>query len=345
MAKVSFVVAVYNVSEYIEHCARTLFEQTLEDIEIVFVDDCSPDNSVALIRHLLESYPHREKQVKFVRHEENKGLPASRKDGVEASAGEYILFVDGDDYVETNMAERLYAFAKETASDIVIFDSTNVLNGTTKRFDRFEDQDVVSSELIRDRTMNHLTSPTVWCRMYRRELFGNQFPWPPCNMAEDVALTSVITYFAEKLSYLHESFYYYRFNPESITKKNSAESEWRCSNEYRQNMEVVKAFFEEHGLAEKYARGLLSGMMSSKNRVLPFTDKPRYRRLWFSTFPEATKIMFWGNGQFKSTYREKIWIIVIALGLFPLLGRRLMSKRLRPDTIWRGDFTLSRINQ
>ena len=79
MMKVSLLVPVYGVEKYIRQCSRTLFGQTYDDIEYVFVDDCSPDNSVAVIRQVLAEYPHREQQVRIVRHDHNRGLEATRK--------------------------------------------------------------------------------------------------------------------------------------------------------------------------------------------------------------------------------------------------------------------------
>ena len=98
--KVSFVVAVYNVGEYVEECVRSLCEQTLEEIEIVIVDDGSTDGSMEKAERVLGLFAERKERAKMVRHEENKGLPQTRWDGIKASSGEYIIVVDGDDYVD-----------------------------------------------------------------------------------------------------------------------------------------------------------------------------------------------------------------------------------------------------
>lgn len=120
--KVSIVVAIYNVAQYIEDCVRSLCRQTLDDIEIILVDDCSPDNSIELAMRVLEEFPHRKPQVKVVRHEKNTGSKEVRKDGVAQADGEYIIHVDGDDYADERMAELMYSKAVETDADIVICD-------------------------------------------------------------------------------------------------------------------------------------------------------------------------------------------------------------------------------
>jgi len=97
---VSVIVPIYNVEGYIEKCVRTLFEQTYQNIEYIFVDDCSPDNSVNILEIVLEEYPDRKNQVHIVRHEINKGSASSRNTGLDLVNGEYIMFADSDDYTD-----------------------------------------------------------------------------------------------------------------------------------------------------------------------------------------------------------------------------------------------------
>ena len=120
--KVSIVVPVYNVAPYIEQFARSVFEQTLEDIEHVFVDDCSPDSSMDILLSVLEEYPHRKQKVKIVRHEKNMGISVTRKDGYMKTTGEYVIYVDSDDYLEPRMLELMYAKAKEHDADMIVCD-------------------------------------------------------------------------------------------------------------------------------------------------------------------------------------------------------------------------------
>lgn len=93
---VSVIVPVYNVAPYIERCAKSLFEQTLKDIEIIFVDDCSSDNSIELVKNLASNYPDRLAQIKYVRHERNRGLAQARKTGLDIATGEYVAHCDSD---------------------------------------------------------------------------------------------------------------------------------------------------------------------------------------------------------------------------------------------------------
>ena len=112
MINVSVIVPVYKVEAFIEHCIRSLMEQTLREVEFVIVDDCSPDNSLSIARRVIKDYPEREGQVRLIRHEANKGLPAARNSGLAVATGEYVFHCDSDDFVEPEMLERLYRTAK-----------------------------------------------------------------------------------------------------------------------------------------------------------------------------------------------------------------------------------------
>lgn len=93
MPKVSIIIPVYNVERYVSRCVRSLFEQTLDDIEFIFVDDASPDNSIAIIKSILLEYPARQEFVRFIKHETNKGLSAARNSGLKVAMENTSLIV------------------------------------------------------------------------------------------------------------------------------------------------------------------------------------------------------------------------------------------------------------
>lgn len=124
MPKVSVIVAIYKVEAYIERCLHSLFSQTIDDIEFVFVDDASPDNSMAILNKILKQYPSRKNQVKIIRHVKNQGVGKARKVGILSATGEYIIHCDPDDFVEVTMYEEMYQKAKESVVDIVVCNYT-----------------------------------------------------------------------------------------------------------------------------------------------------------------------------------------------------------------------------
>lgn len=122
MPKVSIIVPVYGVEKYIERCARSLFEQTLDGIEYLFIYDCTLDKSIEILKNVLEEYPQRKNQVKIVSHEKNMGLPIAIQSGLKVASGEYIIHCDSDDWVDVTMYEKMYNKAIEEGSDVVVCD-------------------------------------------------------------------------------------------------------------------------------------------------------------------------------------------------------------------------------
>ena len=103
---VSILVPVYGVEKYIERCARSIFEQTYHNLDIVFVDDCTPDKSIEILKRVLEEYPGRKAQTRIIRHAYNRGLSAARNTAVAAATGTFLTHVDSDDWIELNARGR-----------------------------------------------------------------------------------------------------------------------------------------------------------------------------------------------------------------------------------------------
>ena len=105
--KVSILVPVYGVEKYIERCARSLFEQTYKNIEFIFINDCTKDNSIKVLEDTLKDYSTIGENVIIVEHEYNKGLAGARNTGVSNASGEFILWVDSDDSIDRSAVEKL----------------------------------------------------------------------------------------------------------------------------------------------------------------------------------------------------------------------------------------------
>lgn len=330
MPKVSFVVAVYNVSDYIERCAQSLFEQTLDDIEIIFCDDASTDNSLQLIRNQLDKYPQRQDNVKFICNETNYGIALNRWNGAKAATGEFVLFVDGDDYLEVTMGERLYGEAVATGADIVQCD---FFKDTPK-----EIVAIHSSVLGEDPVkclLNRSAWHNIWIRLFRRSLLDNdQLVWPKSSMAEDLIISMVLTVFAEKVVYLPIPLYHYNYNPDSIMNRKGGTALVDKFEQHLVNTNVLVEFWEKQGLVEKYEMSYVLAKSMTRNILLSLTSKRKYRKLWYHTYPELNKLIFWGDKNHPSSFRNKIWFAAIMLGLYSSCNRLLWSKHLRPSREW-----------
>lgn len=167
--KVSVIIPIYKVEAYIERCARALMEQTLDDVEFIFVDDCSPDESMKVLESVLADYPQRKSQTHILRHETNCGLPAARNTGLDAATGDYIFHCDSDDYLEHDALERMYAKAIETDADIVYSDWYLTFGEGSSRYMSCPEYDTAEKAL---RGLLHGSMKyNVWNKLIKRELY------------------------------------------------------------------------------------------------------------------------------------------------------------------------------
>ena len=102
---VSILVPIYGVEKYIARCVESLFGQTYDNIDYVFVDDCTPDNSITVLKNVLSNYPNRKDSVRIIRHKKNQGLAVTRNTAVAVAKGEFLMHVDSDDWIELNTVE------------------------------------------------------------------------------------------------------------------------------------------------------------------------------------------------------------------------------------------------
>lgn len=215
--KVSVIVPIYKVEPFIGRCARSLMEQTLMDVEYIFVDDASPDNSIAVLRRVLADYPERSSHVKVLSHAENKGLPAARNTGLSVAQGEYIFHCDSDDFVEPDMLEQLYGKATETDADIVWCDWWL----SFAKNERYMNQPEYFTPLDALKGMlSGVMKFNVWNKLVKRKLYTDSNITFPAGygMGEDMTMMRLFAR-AEKVVYLPKAFYHYvQLNTSAFSK-------------------------------------------------------------------------------------------------------------------------------
>ncbi|MCH5218014.1 MAG: glycosyltransferase family 2 protein [Muribaculaceae bacterium] len=216
---ISVIVPVYSVAPYIEKCARSLFEQTLEPLEIIFVDDCTPDNSIEIIKGVLEEYPHRKALTQIIKQPSNSGVAGVRRRGILACRGEYIIHCDGDDWIDVELYEKMYLEAVENFSDIVVCDEIQEYQ-TSSIPQNIDNLPKSGKDIIK----NFYKYPLgMFChnKLVRRELYfdNNILPWEGLNMWEDMGLFFRLFYYADRVSQIHGPVYHYnRANVSAMTK-------------------------------------------------------------------------------------------------------------------------------
>lgn len=212
---VSIIVPVYCAEHYIEQCVRSLFEQDFDSIEYIFVDDCSPDNSIEILKTVAQQYPERSQHVHILTHHRNLGSSAARKTGLENATGEYVAQVDSDDWVESDMISSFFNKAKEEDSDIVICDIFKELpNEQVYEASNY----VVGREF--EMALSSELSGSLWNKLVRRTLYvdNDLVPLENISIGEDKLLSIKLMFFANKVSYLNRALYHYRLdNRASLT--------------------------------------------------------------------------------------------------------------------------------
>ena len=206
--RVSILIPVYGVEAYIERCAVSLFEQTYREIEFVFVDDCTPDRSMDVLRETMDRYPGRAGEVRIIRHETNLGLAAARKTGIDAATGEYIMFVDSDDWLEPDAVEKLLAAAEKSGADMVACGFVQHFPGHDIRLFRSGAED--PTEYFYS-VLGHDAWCTLWAVLYRSRLLkdDSHVRLPGVSFAEDYLLLPQILRHVSRIVRLDEPLYHY----------------------------------------------------------------------------------------------------------------------------------------
>lgn len=219
--RVSILVPVYGVEKYIAECAESLFSQTYRDIEYVFVDDRSPDDSIAVMESVLARYPERKPYVQVVHHDHNKGLGGARCTALSMVRTDYFTIVDSDDVLPLNAIEILVRRMQQTDTDIVDGAYAEYSNGQLG-MPIYAPHDEGSR--YADKVMcQNLVSNRVWGRLYKnrvKELLGDMFV-EGIDYAEDYCANARIAVLATR-SWTDEVVYHYRVdNQQSYTKQMS----------------------------------------------------------------------------------------------------------------------------
>ncbi len=249
MYKVSILVPVYRVEAYIERCARSLFEQSYANIEYVFVDDCSPDNSIEVLKCVMTQYPERADNVRILRHEKNRGLAAARNTALDNATGEFVCVVDSDDWLELDAIEVLVRKQVETNADIVTGNTHMHYDDYVRDLveKKYPDKDQMLLQQLKDVwTMDTF----IWGRIYRRSLYEDHHIRckEGANYAEDRYQVVRLSYFADSFANIDAFVYNYeKRNETSITVQQKENMSVYLRNQYQhlQNWIGIRDFFSD----------------------------------------------------------------------------------------------------
>lgn len=318
MPKVSVIIPVYGVEKYIERCARSLFEQTLDDVEYIFVDDCSPDKSIEKLKHIIKEYRVQfvceKKYVRIDKMPTNSGLPAVRRHGLQLCTGEYVVYCDSDDWVDAHMYEELYKEAKKENADVVVCDFCRT---DTKCFNKKE-QGCHSLDK-KDFIINCLFQRDHWSlcnKLFKRKVYYKAV-FPTGNMGEDMMLCVQLLNECNKIAYLPKTFYYYYVNPMSITKKVSIANCFQNYKALKCNTDFLVGYINNTLDIDKQIKSEAIDYLRLINLflLLKIRHLPKYKKLWKEQF-KMMPLSFFLNRRI-AIYNKVIYICSL-FPFFPL---------------------------
>ncbi len=215
---VSVIIPIYNVEQYIEKCLDSVINQTYKDLEIICVNDCSPDNSAQI---LLE-YAQRDTRIKIVNREKNGGLSAARNTGLDEAKGEYVYFIDSDDWIDLDYIEKMVSAITFSKTDVVV--NTNVIqefeNKPSKKL-VFGDLEIEENAFVdADNAINNIMWAS-WAQLWDRKfLVKNDLGFLEGHIYEDMHFSPVAYSYMDKIYAIAASAYHYRIRENSLCRQN-----------------------------------------------------------------------------------------------------------------------------
>ncbi|MDX0469438.1 glycosyltransferase [Sinorhizobium medicae] len=242
--KISVIVPLFKTERFVEKCVRSVMEQSFTDIEILCIDDCSPDNSALIVRRLATE----DRRIKLIHHMENRGLGGARNTGILHAKAPYIASVDSDDYIAPTMLEALYAGTQDGHFDVVVSGYERV-DETGKVLSKHM-QSVRSLDPIPDdQDPYKIANPAFWNKLWRTSLYiENEIFFPDHIYYQDAATTPRIFAYAKNVNVVGGVYYKYLVRSDSVTNKTSDKHKL---DKYRE-LDFVKDFFIQRGLYGKY---------------------------------------------------------------------------------------------
>ncbi len=321
---VSICVPVYNVAPYIERCVRSLMEQAYDNIEYVFVNDCSTDNSLSLLQQMLDLYPRHRDNVKIISNRRNSGLAYTRRVSIENASGEYVMCVDSDDYIPLDAVQVLVHAALDKDADIVCGKAMFVkTDGSLSPIPAYipSAEDYVKDALTDD--FSH-----IWGKLYKRSLFAGDFSFAPDGMDynEDRIVCLYMSYKAKSIVSIEDVVYNYVYRPNSVSAVRS-EKQFECVIRYWQSAEH---FLKAVGRYDEYKDFCDYKKVSDKADLLLYAADLAVRQRFAEIFPIETakykKQIQGGKRLMLELTSRHFWALVRCYQIYIDIYKRLHTK-------------------
>lgn len=311
MKKISIIVPIYKVEKYLERCVKSLINQTYANIEIILVDDGSPDNCPKICDEISKI----DSRIKVI-HKENGGLSDARNCGLLKASGDYVLFVDSDDYIELDACKRLSNAIKQSHIDLVIGEYKEIRNNeiTLKKHSNLSENRVYDAKdyVISSIKCDEWYAP-AWLNLYRREfLIENNLYYKVGIYYEDIEMLPRLFLANPKIIYVEYPFYNY------VIRENSIMTSGKTLEKVQMSLEIYKEWLElfsniNDDLYRKYLYGILIKYYIATARQINFNG-------WM-----IKKMDFCFALKYSLNYREKLKVMMY--NFFPKQYIRIANKR------------------
>lgn len=288
--KVTIITPIYKAEKFIERCVKSLLNQDFESIEYIFINDATPDDSFKILKKLVDQYNNRKGDIKLLENKYNLGVAKTRKKGMLEASGEYVIQIDSDDWIESNMISVLYNKGKNENADIVVCDYYISFITGEKKYRKEEYSSNIDFNI--KNIMLGRVHPSFCNTLIRKDFYlnNNILPQGKVNMGEDYEMMLKLFLSTEKVSYIPKAFLYYtQYNENSITKT--------MNKEYiNDTIHCIKVFEEIlKPTKNKYIEEFRTMLVFWKKMFV--LDK-QYTKYFYTIHPEVNrfKYIFSNNG-------------------------------------------------
>ena len=299
LIQVSILMPIYKVEQYLEKTLDSIFSQTYPALYFVFVDDCSPDHSIQVLQDAIAKHQITSDRYTIIAHEQNEGIAVSRADCIAHAKGDYIYFVDSDDWIEKDTVEQMVKATQGGTVDIVGCDYMKDFESGKITLHREKYAEDCYENMMR--CLNYDIATVLWKLLIRRSLFEHIVITPHVDIVEDYIISVKLYYYANTFKAVPRAFYHYvQYNQARVSFQSL-----RSVTMHIKGIQEVEGFLREHELwNERVERLMLLRKFNVKSNFLTqrLLDYSAYRR----TFPEADGV--WRQINYSKKEKLKFWL-------------------------------------
>lgn len=295
--KISVIVPVYKVEQYLEECLDSIIHQSYTNLEIILVDDGSPDNCP----QICDRYAEKDSRI-IVIHKTNGGLSDARNVGIDIASGEYYSFIDSDDWISINAYEHLIQIAEKTAAEILCFGYYDVLkNKTIKGLCPDNTRCVPGKDAVCTFMEGREISGYAWSKLYRAELFENT-RFPVGELFEDLAIVPEVIAKSSSVALVNECLYYYRHRSTSIVNSSFTSANLVRIKNAKKLLKLSETIGSEQlEAAKQYYAGTLATILSQID-ASPKRVRKEFSKEYGENKKEIRKYAKYLSGRNKTKY-------------------------------------------